>query len=304
MLPLKWDRNLKLVAEGYAAKCIWNHNPELEDTGENLFAGTGQLDLERAMEKWFLERMDYNYDNNSCDEDKMCGHYTQMVWADTHRVGCAVHLCAQMEGLAWTEPSNFLVCNYYPPGNYEGERPYVEGEWCSQCPEHFQRCENNLCAPEVKPTEAESIEETAEPDPAEDTVTLPAGTSSFQDLHIMDTTPGADQVPLPEQNPDQDLKETLEQEAAVPPPATESIPPEPMSTAVLGTDETKPYQRPYKSLSKTLYQRLNPRLNLGPDQNQTCSLNLRLLRKILQEVQQGRTGAKGKSVSACFTNCM
>lgn len=235
MLPLKWDGNLKLVAEGYAAKCIWNHNPELEDTGENLFAGTGKLDLERAVEKWFLERVDYNYYNNSCDEDKMCGHYTQMVWADTHRVGCAVHLCAQMEGLDWTEPTHFLVCNYYPPGNYEGERPYVEGEWCSQCPENLQRCENNLCVPEVDPTEAES---------AQDSVTPSASTWSFQDLHIMDTTPETDQVPLPEQdqdpvqNPDQDLKETVEQEAVVPPPATESIPPEPLSTAVLGTDKT------------------------------------------------------------------
>lgn len=50
----KWDPNLKLVAEGYAAKCIWNHNPDLEDTGENLFAGTGSLDPREAMEKWFL----------------------------------------------------------------------------------------------------------------------------------------------------------------------------------------------------------------------------------------------------------
>lgn len=237
MLPLKWDGNLKLVAEGYAAKCIWNHNPELEDTGENLFAGTGKLDLERAVEKWFLERVDYNYDNNSCDEDKMCGHYTQMVWADTHRVGCAVHLCAQMEGLDWTEPTHFLVCNYYPPGNYEGERPYVEGEWCSQCPENLQRCENNLCVPEVP----EVSEDPTEAEAAEESVTPSASTWSFQDLHIMDTTPGTNQVPLPEQdqdpvhNPDQDLKETVEQEAVVPPPATESILPEP-----LGTDKTTP----------------------------------------------------------------
>lgn len=50
----RWDPSLKVIAEGYAAKCIWNHNPELEDTGENLFAGTGPLDLREALEKWFL----------------------------------------------------------------------------------------------------------------------------------------------------------------------------------------------------------------------------------------------------------
>lgn len=30
-------------------------------------------------------------------------------------------------------------------GNYENERPYVEGDWCSRCPENLQKCENNLC---------------------------------------------------------------------------------------------------------------------------------------------------------------
>lgn len=160
MLPLRWDPSLKLIAEGYAAKCIWNHNPELEDTGENLFVGTGALDLRVALEKWFLEHLDYEYNNNSCDEDKMCGHYTQMVWADTHRVGCAFHLCNQMEGLDW-ERVSFLVCNYYPAGNYEGERPYVEGDWCSRCPENLQRCENNLCV-----AEEEEEEETVTPPPA------------------------------------------------------------------------------------------------------------------------------------------
>lgn len=50
----RWDPSLKLIAEGYAAKCIWNHNPELEDTGENLFVNTGALDLRVALEKWFL----------------------------------------------------------------------------------------------------------------------------------------------------------------------------------------------------------------------------------------------------------
>lgn len=237
MVPLKWDGNLKLVAEGYAAKCIWNHNPELEDTGENLFTGTGALDLERALEKWFLEKVDYNYDNNSCDEDKMCGHYTQMVWADTHKLGCAVHVCAQMEGLDWDEPTNFLVCNYFPAGNYEGVRPYVEGEWCSRCPENFQRCENNLCAPEVEPTDAEQIDEPTVAELPQVSVTLSAT--------IMDTTSAIDEVQItvqeqdPTQNPDPVLKETVEQEAVVPPPATESFPPEPLSTAVLGPEKTE-----------------------------------------------------------------
>uniref|UniRef100_A0A3P9DNY7 Peptidase inhibitor 16 n=1 Tax=Maylandia zebra TaxID=106582 RepID=A0A3P9DNY7_9CICH len=135
----KWDPNLKLVAEGYAAKCIWNHNPELEDTGENLYAGTGPLDLRAVGVSIFSSPL------NVADPLSLnCACVLQMVWADTHRVGCAFHLCDTMEGLDWDRVS-FLVCNYYPAGNYEGVRPYVEGDWCSRCPENLQKCENSLC---------------------------------------------------------------------------------------------------------------------------------------------------------------
>ncbi|XP_069572696.1 GLIPR1-like protein 1 [Brachyistius frenatus] len=175
MLPLKWDPSLKVIAEGYAAKCVWNHNPELEDTGENLFVGTGPLDLRVALEKWFLEHLDYDFQNNSCDEEKMCGHYTQMVWADTHRVGCAFHLCNNMEGLEW-ERVSYLVCNYYPAGNYDNERPYVEGDRCSRCPENFQKCENNLCVADTVEEDEDEEEETVDPSPLPDDFT-PAVTS-------------------------------------------------------------------------------------------------------------------------------
>jgi len=43
-----------MQAEGFAAQCIWSHNPDLEETGENLFVGTGSLDPRQALEKWFL----------------------------------------------------------------------------------------------------------------------------------------------------------------------------------------------------------------------------------------------------------
>ncbi|XP_054879879.1 peptidase inhibitor 16-like [Poeciliopsis prolifica] len=164
MMPLKWDPNLKLVAESYVTKCIWNHNPELDDTGENLYVSSGPLDLRDALEKWFLEHLNFDYQNNSCDEDKMCGHYTQMVWADTHRVGCAFHLCNTMEGLDW-ERVSFLVCNYFPAGNFEDQRPYVEGDWCSSCPENLQKCENNLCGPEVEEEEEVTVG-SSDPPPA------------------------------------------------------------------------------------------------------------------------------------------
>lgn len=45
-------------------------------------------------------------------------------------------------------------------GNYEDERPYVEGDWCSRCPENLQNCENNLCGTtqSVRPTQGHYVD--------------------------------------------------------------------------------------------------------------------------------------------------
>nr|XP_054602243.1 peptidase inhibitor 16 isoform X1 [Nothobranchius furzeri] len=211
----KWDASLKVIAEGYAAKCIWNHNPDLEETGENLFAGTGQLDLRAAVEKWFMEHLDYDFYNNSCDEDKMCGHYTQMVWADTHRMGCAFHLCNNMEGLDW-ERASFLVCNYYPAGNYEEERPYVEGDWCSGCPVNLQKCENNLCVPDLEEDEPEDDDTnngTSFPPTLSPGVTLSETEELAEEHPTSSSTPASTTELLPTRGPE---------DGDTPPPGTSS----------------------------------------------------------------------------------
>lgn len=48
-----------------------------------------------------------------------CGHYTQVVWRNTERVGCGYSTCV-------SDGFNFevWVCNYDPPGNYIGQAPY------------------------------------------------------------------------------------------------------------------------------------------------------------------------------------
>jgi pathogenesis-related protein 1 len=48
-----------------------------------------------------------------------CGHYTQVVWRNTERVGCGYSTCV-------AQGFNFQVwvCNYDPPGNFIGQEPY------------------------------------------------------------------------------------------------------------------------------------------------------------------------------------
>ena len=47
------------------------------------------------------------------------GHYTQMIWPTTQRVGCA---------LAGSSAVEYLVCRYYPAGNVIGTPLSVLGQ--------------------------------------------------------------------------------------------------------------------------------------------------------------------------------
>ncbi|XP_056408329.1 peptidase inhibitor 16-like [Hyla sarda] len=159
MKSLHWDKTLEDLATSYAAKCIWEHNEERGFRGENLFLMSGSsLDVDLGMDDWHKERDYYNFTTDACQEGKMCGHYTQMVWADTERVGCGEKFCEKVEG--FEEPNMYLlVCNYEPPGNFQGEQPYTPGEPCSSCPSSHI-CKDSLCVDETLKQEESS---TAQP---------------------------------------------------------------------------------------------------------------------------------------------
>ncbi|NWH46024.1 PI16 inhibitor, partial [Fregata magnificens] len=143
MLKMTWDTELEAFAQAYAEKCIWDHNKERGRRGENLFAMAPTLDLEFAVEDWNGEEKYYNLTTSTCVPGQMCGHYTQVVWASTHQIGCGAKFCEKISGIE-TEDMYLLVCNYYPPGNMKGRKPYREGPSCSQCPEG-RVCVNSLC---------------------------------------------------------------------------------------------------------------------------------------------------------------
>ncbi|XP_012579533.1 PREDICTED: peptidase inhibitor 16 isoform X2 [Condylura cristata] len=151
MLQMRWDESLAAFAKAYAEQCVWGHNKERGRRGENLFAITDKgVDVPLAVEEWHQERQHYNLSAATCEPGQMCGHYTQVVWAKTERIGCGSHFCETLQGVEETN-IHLLVCNYEPPGNVKGQRPYLEGTPCSQCPSGY-RCENSLCEP-IKGTE-------------------------------------------------------------------------------------------------------------------------------------------------------
>ena len=91
--------------------------------GENIFAALPQISLvELAITTWVESRMDnYDYASNTCLTSD-CALYTQVVWRDTQKLGCAVQRCPEFGGTLLD--FDLLVCNYSPGGNLPGQRPY------------------------------------------------------------------------------------------------------------------------------------------------------------------------------------
>jgi pathogenesis-related protein 1 len=81
--------------------------------GENIYASGGTATAMGAVTSWASEGANYNPQTGGCSGGT-CGHYTQIVWRTTLKVGCALHNC---NGLAY--PST-IVCDYGPGGNSGG----------------------------------------------------------------------------------------------------------------------------------------------------------------------------------------
>jgi pathogenesis-related protein 1 len=124
--PLTWSEAAERTAQAWARQCDYQHNPQRGPFGENLAAASpGAMSTRQVVEGWASEAADYHPARNSCAPGKVCGHYTQLVWRDTRQLGCAVQRCTRNSPFGARFPVwDFWVCNYAPPGNVVGRRPY------------------------------------------------------------------------------------------------------------------------------------------------------------------------------------
>ncbi|XP_060049442.1 GLIPR1-like protein 1 [Erinaceus europaeus] len=167
MKTMSWDHELATLAKSWAMECKFRHNSCLalsykcgtkyQFVGENIWLGPlRKFTADSAVVAWYNETVFYDYYTHKCS--KVCGHYTQVVWANTNKVGCALAMCPNLAG----EGAAIFVCDYGPPGNYLRTFPYINGKTCSLC-DKDETCVKKLCQRSAKPAETSNSRPSSRP---------------------------------------------------------------------------------------------------------------------------------------------
>ncbi|CAL1536412.1 unnamed protein product [Lymnaea stagnalis] len=94
------------------------------------------------MKAWHDEKSKWGYTDQGC---RGTCHYTQVVWSYTTTVGCAAHVCPALSVSGrYIKDAMYLVCYYYPRGNFIGQFPFSRGQSCSGCDKE-DTCSEGLC---------------------------------------------------------------------------------------------------------------------------------------------------------------
>lgn len=120
--PLRWSPELAQAAQKWADKIAQSGQYDCDPNSpyaQNLSIHRGALE---AAKDWQSESAHYVAGTAiSATPGKFeTGHYTQMVWYKTDELGAGVAVIKKgpKKGL------KVVICNYNPPGNYTGQKPY------------------------------------------------------------------------------------------------------------------------------------------------------------------------------------
>jgi len=141
MQKLVWDDEVARTAQDYIGSvCAMQHDPNNHKYGENIAAGSsGYYNFKQLVQMWESEltkspgRLSYTPEAYQFGDGT--GHYSQVVWAESSKLGC---------GTCTGNGMTYLLCRYSPAGNMMGGVMYKVGSKCSGCGSK-QSCDNGMC---------------------------------------------------------------------------------------------------------------------------------------------------------------
>lgn len=169
MQCLNWMKDLEKTAQTVADKCSAAPSPpsyrekivsQFPSIGENIYiasplsgdssAPSGRPSADDIVNKWTGGKPSEFDITLTCgfisdpEQSEACWSYSQMAWANTQDMGCAISYCDNIEHV--NQPGWVAVCHYGPQGNI-GEAPaYSVGTSCSACSSNIKsNCFGNLC---------------------------------------------------------------------------------------------------------------------------------------------------------------
>jgi uncharacterized protein YkwD len=122
---LIWSNDLATFAQQWAnhlaEECKMKHRPRtgkwVQKYGENIFWGSSTVyTVTDACKSWYSEKENFTGPTFTGHEANVVGHYTQMIWRKTTKLGIGIAKCSG--------GGVIIVANYDPPGNYLGENAY------------------------------------------------------------------------------------------------------------------------------------------------------------------------------------
>merc|ERR1711936_38470 len=148
MKQMVWNDELEAIAQRWADQCVFEHDSvrtKLDGTsvGQNAYMGwssaaaaesTVQAGMDAPVQNWYDEVTDPGFSSANISPFKFNsgnGHYTQVVWAESEELGCAV---VYFKDSNWYK--NLVICNYWVVGNMQGHvgfpSPSIHGHF--PCP--------------------------------------------------------------------------------------------------------------------------------------------------------------------------
>jgi len=155
MKIMTWDAALAAQAQKWANTCTFEHSPDSQRpiaSGENLYQSFSQGSQGppknvgvAASKDWAKERFLITGTERLIPFvfGSDIGHWTQMIWANTNKIGCGAIKFSEGKG----KGKVIVVCQYAPPGNFgccPAQNTFDVGAACQGCTDGCSS-NNQLC---------------------------------------------------------------------------------------------------------------------------------------------------------------